>query len=696
MRTKGAPSGVQVGGKVDVLCVDDRLDGLIALEVVLASDRVNVVRAQSGQEALKLLPQYDFAAILLDVQMPEMDGFEAAARIKENEAFRNIPILFVTAINNDDRYIYRGYETGAVDYVFKPFDPMVLKSKVSVFIELHLQGRRLREQEARLLEVERSERIRQLAELEVESLRRYQSLADAVPHIICRTRGDSTPDYFNRKWCEYTGLSLEASLGSGWHKAFHPDDLDRVLRNWVDALISGNPFETECRLRRKDGEYRYHQIQAVPERRGGIGDVIAWIGTAIDIDDRIKTEREILRAKEEAESASLAKTQFLANVSHEIRTPLSAIIGFSELLLNPSQSADDRLQSASTIHRNGRQLLHLINEILDISKVESGKMELEDTETRLLDLLQEMTSLFELKAREKGLHFEIAVDGKGVPSVVRTDPMRLRQILVNMIANAVKFTEKGSVRVALKKEGTQLLFRVRDTGCGVPEESRSRLFQPFSQADSSTSRRFGGTGLGLVLSKRFAESLGGDVMLMDSGESGSVFEARIQCHAVGETLLGSGILRQGRTPLAPVLEPDQGALNGCSILLVDDAVDNQILISRFLKMAGARVEIAGGGFEAVQKAGPVEDSRFDLVLMDIQMPGMDGYEATRTLRDRGWVKPIIALTAHALKSEREKCLEAGFDDHFTKPIDRMKLMSCLSAWLKKSRETGREVRMLDL
>ena len=671
-------------GQIDILVVDDRLDGLIAIEAVLSCSSMNVVRAQSGAEALSLLPSYDFAVILLDVQMPIMDGFETAARIKESEMFRHIPILFVTAINNDDRYIYRGYESGAVDYLFKPFDPIVLRSKVSVFIELHCQAKRIREQEVRLLEVERNERVRQISELELESLGRYESLANAVPHILCRTRADSSPDYFNRAWMDYTGFTLEQSLGSGFHDAFHRDDLSLLLRVWVDALISGQPFEADCRIRRADGEYRWHSVRAVPERRPS-GDVIAWIGSAIDIDDRIRANQEMTRAKEEAESASVAKTQFLANVSHEIRTPLSAIIGFSELLLNPSQDADDRLQCASTIHRNGQALLNLINEILDVSKVEAGKMELELQETDVRGLLQEISSLFELKANEKGLLLEVAIDGEaGVPSVIQTDPMRLRQVLVNIVANAVKFTEKGSVRVSVGELGGKLIVRISDTGLGIPQESRERLFQPFSQVDNSTSRRYGGTGLGLVLSKRFAESLGGDVALLASGSRGSLFEASIRCEAVGTARLKKGVIRQSRDSVIMMAEPERGALDGFSLLLVDDAVDNQVLISRFLRMAGASVIVAGGGEEAISQVADRENN-FDLILMDLQMPGMDGYEATAALRADGWKKPIIALTAHALKSERDKCLAAGFDDHFTKPIDRMKLIASLTIWLMRSK-----------
>ena len=674
-------------GQIDILVVDDRLDGLIAIEAVLSCQNINVVRAQSGAEALSLLSSYDFAVILLDVQMPIMDGFETAARIKESEIFKHIPILFVTAINNDDRYIYRGYESGAVDYLFKPFDPIVLRSKVSVFIELHCQAKRIREQEMRLLEIERTERVRQINELEVESLGRYESLANAVPHIICRTRADSSPDYFNRAWTDYTGFSLEASLGSGFHDAFHREDLSSLLRTWVDALISARPFEADCRIRRADGEYRWHYVRAVPERRPS-GEVIAWIGTAIDIDDRIRANQEMTRAKEEAESASVAKTQFLANVSHEIRTPLSAIIGFSELLLNPSQDAEDRLQCASTIHRNGQSLLNLINEILDISKVEAGKMELELQETDVRGLLQEISSLFELKANEKGLLLEVAIDGEaGVPAAIETDPMRLRQILVNIVANAVKFTDKGSVRVSVGELGGKLIMRISDTGLGIPQESRERLFQPFSQVDNSTTRRFGGTGLGLVLSKRFAESLGGDVALLASGSRGSLFEASIVCKAVGSERLKKGVIRQNRNSVILMAEPERGALDGFSLLLVDDAVDNQVLISRFLRMAGASVVVAGGGEEAIAQIGDRRNN-FDLILMDLQMPGMDGYEATGVLRKTGWTKPIVALTAHALKSERDKCLAAGFDDHFTKPIDRMKLIASLTVWLMRSKILG--------
>jgi two-component system, sensor histidine kinase len=679
---------------VDILVVDDRPDGLVAIEALLANCRVNVVKANSGPEAIALLPRHDFAVILLDVQMPGMDGFEVAERIKHMERFRYIPIIFVTAINNDDRYIFRGYETGAVDYVFKPFDPMILRSKVSVFVDLFLQAKRIRQQEARLIENERSERIRQLAELEVESLRRYRGLADAIPHVICRAGADGTLDYFNRGWTDLTGFSIESSVGTGWQRAIHEEDLPQVLKIWVDAIIEGSDFECEARIYSHTGEARWHLLRFVPERRLG-GDIVAWIGTATDIHDRKKTEREVRLAKDAAESANIAKTEFLANVSHEIRTPLSAILGFSELLTNPVQSLDDKLQCARTIRRNGEQLLHLINEILDISKVESGKLEIESVPVDMEQMFGELRSLFELKAAEKSLLFHIECETE-IPGFIMSDPMRLRQILINVIGNAVKFTEIGSVQVFARcqrdkaERGTcKIILRVEDTGIGIQKGGDERLFEPFTQADSSTTRRFGGTGLGLALSRKLARSLGGDVKVLNSSKTGSTFEIRIESSIVKERadrVIPAGSFGKSTSVATVPIEANAQALVDRTILLVDDAVDNQVLISRFLRMAGAKVEVAGNGLEAVNKA---HEKAYDLILMDIQMPTMDGYSAARQLRSEGLLCPIIALTAHALKTERVKCLAAGFDDHLSKPVDRLHLVQHVAHWLEKPINSSR-------
>lgn len=660
---------------VDILIVDDRLDGLIALEAVLNLPNINLVRAQSGAEALGLLNQYDFGVILLDVQMPEMDGFETARRIRQNEQYRYTPIIFVTAINKDDMHIYRGYEVGAVDYIFKPFEPQILRSKVNFFVDFYFKKRQLQDQNEMIRQTERQARFLQLAQFEMETLKRYRNLADAVPIMIWKSKVDGTLDYFNKLWTDYTGLTQEQSVGSGWQDAIHPQDLRIFLKAWIDSMNKGTPFEIEIRVRRHDGELRWHTVRAVPEF-DILDKVISWIGTSMDIHDRKIAEDEIFDAKQAAVAASVAKTQFLANMSHEIRTPLGAMLGFAELMLNSDMSAEERNQNLNTIIRSGQQLLKIIDEILDISKVEAGRLDIENIEVNLESLMRDLHTLMLVKAQAKGVGLEFNFKTK-IPQKVITDPTRLRQILLNLISNAIKFTEKGKVVLEASWKSNKLSFRVKDTGVGIDRQLAEKLFQPFVQVDSSTTRRFGGTGLGLALSRKLAEALGGNVSLESSSSGhGSCFLIEVSGVPVEsapdfETLEKETIEVRQDFPAVN----DSNALQGIKVLLVEDAPINQILISRFLTGAGAQVELANNGVEGVEKA---LNGKYGIVLMDIQMPEMDGYEATTTLRGKGYDGPIIALTAHALKEDRDRCLAAGCSDHLTKPIDRRLLISQIS------------------
>jgi PAS domain S-box-containing protein len=659
---------------VDILIVDDRLDGLIALEAVLSQPNVNLVQAQSGAEALRLIEEYDFGVILLDVQMPEMDGFEAARRIRKSGNNKNTPIIFVTAINKDDKHIYRGYEVGAVDYVFKPFEPQILRSKVTFFIELFLKNRQLLEQNETIRESERQTRYLQLAQLEMETLKRYRNLADSVPNMIWKSKVDGTLDYFNRVWTTYTGLTQDQSIGSGWQEAIHPKDLRGFLKAWIDSMNSGLPFQIECRIRRHDGEMRWHSVSAVAELNSG-EKVVAWIGTCMDIHDRKITEAELIEAKSQAVAANVAKTQFLANMSHEIRTPLSAILGFSELLLDPELTYDERVQNVNTICSSGQQLLKIIDEILDISKVEAGHLEVEHIKVNTLNLLRDLQTLLSVKsqAKEIGLDFKIKTK---LPEFIFTDPTRLRQIMINMISNAIKFTEKGAVVTEVEWVNNVLRFHVKDTGVGIAETQAEKLFHPFVQVDSSTTRRFGGTGLGLALSRKLAQALGGNVCL-ESSEAGlgSIFLVEVRAEIPADTNFFDRLTAAPPPRPEPTVDANAHALDGVRILLVEDAPINQILISKFLTSAGAQVELANNGLEGMNKA---LKGNFGIVLMDIQMPEMDGYEATTKLRESGFKTPIIALTAHALKEDRDRCLQVGCTEHMTKPIDRAALISQIS------------------
>ncbi len=667
---------------VDVLIVDDREDGLIALEAVLQHlPAINLVQASSGTEAIELLAMYDFAVILLDVQMPVLDGFQTAQIIRTKfEKYENTPIIFVTAINKDDQYIYKGYEAGAVDYVFKPFDPNILRSKVSVFLELHRKSLQIAAQADLLRESERRERYLKLAELELESLKRYRNLADAIPHIVWKAKADGTLDYFNKGWTDYTGLSAEQSLGSGWQDAIHPEDLNVFLKNWIQAMTVNQPFEAEARIADHTGEMKWHWIHAVPELR--LHQATAWLGTCTNIHERKVGQVNLIQAQKEAIDANLAKTHFLANMSHEIRTPMSAILGFTELMLNPEQNEDQRYHCISTIHRNGKQLLAIIDEILDISKVETGHLEVEHIEVNLITMLSEIKSLLSIQTERKGLALNFKFLTK-VPELICSDPTRVRQILMNVIGNAIKFTEKGEVRVEIawddhvESDHGKLKVYVADTGVGIKAQHIDRLFQPFGQVDSSTTRKFGGTGLGLALSKKLAQALGGDVSLFSTEASlGSKFLIEISSeNKKGTRWIESFSLFNENDKAQKISLKEKELLKGIHILLVDDAPDNQTVIGLFLGLAGATVEYADNGLEGVQKAMA---GNFNVVLMDIQMPHLDGYEATKQLRSQGYDTPIIALTAHALKEERDRCISAGCTDHFTKPVDRLKLINLVS------------------
>ena len=399
---------------------------------------------------------------------------------------------------------------------------------------------------------------------------------------------------------------------------------------------------------------------------------------ALELARRARMEIDLRAARDAADSANRAKSAFLANLSHEIRTPLSAILGFSEILKTDDLSAQDRRQYLSTIERNGQELMILINDVLDLSKIESGHQKPEIIITNTRQLLAEIEKTLGLKAqlRNNNLVFETSPD---FPHFVLTDPMRLRHILINIIGNAIKFTQSGSITVTSTGRKIDenaryfdLSFAVTDTGSGISPQGIENLFYPFMQADSSTTRNYGGTGLGLTLSRRFAQSLGGDVVLKATKISGgSTFVATIRAEGTLDKTLETGkcpILLAEDKPI------EAAPLADLKFLLVEDTVDNQVLIRKILEVAGADVDLANDGLEALEKCG-LHD--YDAVLMDVQMPKMDGYQATDLLRKRGFQKPIIALTAHAFSDESAKSFAAGCTMHLSKPIDRKNLIRIL-------------------
>ena len=411
--------------------------------------------------------------------------------------------------------------------------------------------------------------------------------------------------------------------------------------------------------------------------------------------DLREANASLVRAKEAAEVATQSKSEFLANMSHEIRTPMTAILGFAEVLLNEDKldcSQEHQVEAIRTIQRNGEYLLEIINDILDLSKIESGKMDVELIECYPHKILEGVASLMRVRASAKGLTLKVEYDCP-IPQQILSDPTRLRQILINLVGNAVKFTETGTIRLVVrllnaKSTDPRIEFDVVDSGIGMSEEQTCKLFKPFAQADTSTTRKFGGTGLGLVISKRLAELLGGNLNMRSVAGEGSTFSFNVKTGSLeGVNLVDdpSGVDPRPER----VAKPDTGNDRlDCRVLLAEDGPDNQRLISFILKKAGADVTVAENGQIALDLAleAREENNPFQVILMDMQMPVLDGYGATGKLRSADYTGPIIALTAHAMSGDQEKCLDAGCDDYTTKPIDRKKLISLVAKY--SARETA--------
>lgn len=676
---------------VRVLLVDDRPENLLVLESILEGMPIQLFKANSGNDALAFLFEEEFALVLMDVQMPDMDGYETAEIMRSRERTREIPIIFVTAISNKEKNIFRGYEAGAVDFLFKPVEPEILLSKVRVFTSLYRQKAVIQKQ-----------------------------LADLTEYKV----------------------KLEESV-------------------------------------------------SVSEKLA-----------------------------DDANQANKAKSEFLANMSHEIRTPLNAIIGMAELLGETSLS-EEQEQYVRVFNSAGENLLGLINDILDLSKVEAGQVEIEETPFSLEEVLLSVCDTLSLKAHGKGLELNSRIfPGTTIDRI--GDPTRLRQILLNLASNAIKFTSTGEVSMSVSTSNSgKLLFEVSDTGIGIPEDKLDLIFKSFAQADSSTTRKFGGTGLGLAISRRLVELMGGainvestvgegstfsfevnipenpecssgvleekknsdtngmtvlivddnatnrliqretlsswgievteasdgrstldllerrnktgkqfDVILMDAllpGMGGIEIASKLQADHEGITLIMmlTSTMPQGfnaeckrfgvqscllkpvrkddlykavkeavsdRSPEMaqrdiPSPEPeDKKETNTVKILAADDSNDNRFLLTAFLKGFPCELVLVENGQEALDA---FKENEFDIVLMDMQMPVMDGFAATRHIRE--WERekdlsatPVLALTAYALPEEIAQCTEAGCDGHISKPVRKKKLLHLIEHFAKKT------------
>jgi PAS domain S-box-containing protein len=399
---------------------------------------------------------------------------------------------------------------------------------------------------------------------------------------------------------------------------------------------------------------------------------------------------ELVKSRHQAEAANQAKSRFLANMSHEIRTPMTAILGYADLLMDPSINASSQNNYAAVIRRNGEHLLSLINDILDLSKIEAGKLTLDMRRCNMVALLADVASVVRPRAEQRGISLSVEYPGV-LPETILTDGPRLRQAVINLVGNAVKFTKKGGVRVVTSFLpdfcGDQPAVRIEviDTGIGIRPQVLPQLFQPFAQAEASIHKEFGGTGLGLAISHQIAHLLGGELTVVSKLGEGSTFTMTVPTgHLTGVRMIDRPAEIE-EDAAAHVYAPQSRELSGMRILLAEDGYDNRELIRSVLRKAGAQVECAENGRVAVTKA---EVGTFDVVLMDMNMPEMDGYDATRLLRDRGYAQPIVALTANAMSDDSQRCREAGCSEYLSKPIDRAKLVALLARYASETAVAG--------
>ncbi len=470
--------------------------------------------------------------------------------------------------------------------------------------------------------------------------------------------------------------ALENGLHGVIQRLVHPDDRERVKTALRIAIESRTPYSFEYRIIRESDGRTIWILAKGKAHFTTTGSLVRMIGTVADINESKVIQQQLMQAKEEAERANSYKTTFLANMSHEIRTPMTAVLGFTEVLRDSTISPEQRQDALSRIECSGRSLLRLIDDILDISKIEAGKLVTEKVRFSPVEIVSEVVALLRLQAEQKGLRL-VAQFLPGTPIIAHSDPTRIRQILVNLIGNAIKFTRTGEVNVKVRAEpeGNEkkqfLTFEVIDTGIGISPDDQLKLFQPFAQADESITRTFGGTGLGLVLSRRLAQQLGGDLILTESHVgSGSRFLVKIEAGPMETAVVAeqASCIKENGDEANEQLPP---SLISTNILVVDDVPDNQYLMRLYLETAGAHVDVASNGVEAISKA---LNREYDLILMDIQMPTLDGIEATHRLRSAGYQRPILALTAHAMREEKKRSLDAGCDAHLTKPITRKNLI----------------------
>ncbi|MGV9003862.1 PAS domain S-box protein [Flavobacterium sp.] len=514
----------------------------------------------------------------------------------------------------------------------------------------------------------------------IKSKNEFRLLAESMPQIVWVILADGTNIYFNQQWVNYTGLTLEESYGDGWLTPFHPDERTLTLDAWDNAVANNAEYSLECRLRRKDGKYLWWLVRAVPILdKNGI--VSKWFGTCTDIQHIKETEVKLMKAKERAEESDQLKSAFLANMSHEIRTPMNGILGFADLLKEPGLTGEMQQEYISIIEKSGARMLNIINDIVDISKIEAGLMEVDIQEANINQQIDFIGTFFKPQAEEKELQIIINKPLSDEESIIKSDTEKIYSVLTNLVKNAIKFSEKGIIELGytLKtdNEGPELEFYVKDMGIGIPKDRQKHVFKRFIQANISNKMARQGTGLGLAISKAYVKMLKGKLWVESKEGIGSTFYFTLPYNheSPKKILLENDIINLN------LIKEDTAKVSNLKILVVEDDAISAMIITRIVKANSKVLLKAQTGYEAVTICRDNPD--INLILMDMQMPGLNGFEATKQIREFNKEVVIIAQTAFTLAGDKERTIEAGCNDYISKPINKAALLSLLHKYFDK-------------
>jgi PAS domain S-box-containing protein len=682
---------------INLLIVDDDARNLDVLESVLQSHEYKLVRALTAERALHELLDGEFAAIILDIQMPEMSGIELANLIKQRRRTQHIPIIFLTAYFQDDKDVLEGYGIGAVDYLTKPINPQILKSKVAVFVDLFRKTRALTASNAALeqeiiqrehaetalrvlnneLEARVQTRTAELMRLNDElrergkalrdSERRFRNMADHSPMMLWVTAPSGALTYLNRGWSEFTGQTPDEALGDAWFAVVHPEERTPSLDVFREAHSRREPFRHEYRLLRKDGEYRWALNAAVP-RFDESGEFLGHIGSIIDITDRKHAERALEQARDLALAGSRAKDDFLATLSHELRTPLNPVLLLASEAAANRELPDEVRADFELIARSVGLEARLIDDLLDLTRITRGKLALEMGAHDVHAILREAAATVGADIAEKKITLELALDAPH--HVVPGDNVRLQQVFWNVLKNAVKFTPAGGlIRVtsAVVPAGGRIEIRISDTGIGLTSEECERAFDAFSQGDHASgphTHRFGGLGLGLAISRTLVDQHDGSITAESAGRGqGATFVVTLPLAA--DDMLTAEATRADAGEASPgdSSSSNAGGSRG-RVLLVEDHEPTRLALERLLSRRRFEVVSAACLADAREAAA---SGGFDLLISDIGLPDGNGYDLMAELRERFNLRGV-ALSGYGMEEDVARSELAGFVFHLTKPI----------------------------